>query len=388
MFLLILMIGCGEKITWTSYPEKFDITTLPDPGSSTVIGDTNYIEILPPWGGFEEPTAILMGNDQLLYIVDHANNEIVMMDIGGAVLKRRTILHPTSIAQNSKLDLYIGGEAISPNGNDTMGVIYKISLVRYDTVNIDTVIDPFTHDTSFVKRDTSIFYNHDLQTAPMKIVRAEIAHPKRRFPGIGILPGNGYLAARVGPDNSSFVDPDSRVLLFTKGDTLITPLSDLVTRSTIATNIPEINQLTGLTTLPASRDFMVLQSSSGATYTVFWMMYQKTADFDGWIPKYTPNKNPVDLISSIRFQEPTGVTVDKRRRDIFVVDSELDSVVKFDRNGRFKTESFGKNKSRGILPGLSHPHGVAFSNDCTLYITDTGNKLIRRFKLSTQTQCY
>lgn len=376
---IVLILGCDKP---------FDVAQLPPENRTGKIGDTNYVEIVPPWGGFEEPTAILVGNDGLIYVADHEKNEIVMMDIGGTVLMRRSILHPTSLAQSLKLDLYVGAEALAPNRRDTMGIIYKISLVRFDTVNIDTVIDPFTHDTTFAYRDTAIFYNNNLAGAPGRVVWQEIDHPSRRFPGIGVLPDNGYLAARVGPDNSSFVDPDSRVLRFDNTDYMVTSLPDLATPQTIATGITDINQLTGMTTFPRSRDFILLQSSNGASYCVIWMFYQKDANFEGWLPKYNPLKNPADIISYVRFQNPTQVSIDKRRGDIFIVDSELDSVVKFDRVGRFRTESFGKNKSRGVLPGLNHPRGVAFSTDCTLYVCDTGNKLIRRFKISSQTQCY
>src|SRR5260221_1476913 len=99
---------------------------------TTPVGDTAYVEIYPPWGGFESPRAIIVGNDQLIYVADYDKNEIVMLDAGGTVLKRDpTIRHPISIVQNSKLDLYVGAETIAPNGIDTIGAIYRIFLVRF-----------------------------------------------------------------------------------------------------------------------------------------------------------------------------------------------------------------------------------------------------------------
>src|SRR5207247_2817362 len=138
-------------------------------------------------------------------------------------LETRTILHPVSIVQNTKLDLYVGGETIAPNGVDTIGAIFRIFLVRFDTTyiaSIDTIINPATGDTTItpVRRDTSYFYDHALDVARTTIVWQEPGRPQRRFPGIGMLPGNDYLVARTGPDNTSFVDPDARVLLFNRGD--------------------------------------------------------------------------------------------------------------------------------------------------------------------------
>jgi hypothetical protein len=379
-----LLAGCEHKMDI----DEFRGGTVQAP----TIGDTSYVEVFPPWGGFEKPVAVMIGNDQLLYVADYDNNEIVMLDAGGSVLKRRGIPHPQAIAQNSKLDLYVAGETIAPNGVDTIGALYRIALVRWDTMYLAGIrIDTLRHDTTNVYRDTSYFANHNLDTAHMRLVWQEPGRPARRFPGIGILPDNGYLLARTGPDNSSSVDPDTRVLLFTQGDTLVTPLGDLITRPTGGTGITDIRNLTGIMVFPGSRDFLLTQSNEQVAYGAIWMIYQSTADFQGWLPKFDPT-NPVqrgvDFVRQNRFLAASGATYDRRRRELFIVDAGLDSVVKFDRNGLFKAESFGKSVSASAeFPALSGPRGVAFSNDCTLYIADTGNKVIRRFKLSTQTQC-
>lgn len=378
---ILLHGGCDSPI---SLPQATNATNT--------IGDTNYAEIFPPWGGFADPRTILMGRDQLIYVADYAGNRVLMMDASGAVLRQRTILHPISLAQNSKLDLYVGGEAIAPNGVDTAGAIFRIALVRLDTVYLAGYhIDTLLNDTTPIYRDTAYYAYNDLDTAHMKIVWEEPGRPQRRYPGIGILPGNGYLAARTGPDNSSFVDPDTRVLVFDSGDTLITPLGDLVTRASGGTAITDIRFLTGLLVLPASSDFVLTQSSDGVAYGAIWMMYVNRPDFQGYMPKYDPT-NPtqagVDFLHANQFDEAMGAAFDARRRDLFIVDAGLDSVLKFDRNGQFKTESFGKYKTTSIqFPGLNRPSGIGFSSDCTLYVVDSGNKVIRRFKLSTQTLC-
>jgi hypothetical protein len=379
---LVVILGCEEQ---------FDLTQLPDAKQVVVIGDTTYIEISPPWGGFLDPRSILIGHDQLIYVGDYANNEIVMMNAAGVVLHRRTIPHPTAIGQNNKLDLYVTGETLSPNG-DTIGAVYKINLVRFDTTyfsHYDTIIVGGDTTIRSNYRDTSFYYNHNLSIAPIRIVWQEPAHPRRRFTGIAVFADNEYLLTRVGTEYS-FVDPDSRVLLFNKEDVFVNVVGDLATRPTGGSTLTDINQITGITAFPNSRDFILTQSLEGVRYGALWMIYRNQPDFQGWLPKFDltdPLQRGTDFVTQ-GLRKPVAVAIDRRRRDIFVVDAELDSVIKFDRNGKFKRESFGKVKSESAtLPGLDNPTGVAFSNDCLLYIVDNGHKLIRRFRLSTQTLC-
>jgi hypothetical protein len=148
---------------------------------------------------------------------------------------------------------------------------------------------------------------------------------------------------------------------------------------------------------PGTRDFVLTQNSDGVTYGAIWMIYESTPDFEGWIPKFDPS-NPLQRASdflSARYAYACAASFDKRRRELFILDAgggdlanRTDSVFKFDRLGQFKTESFGHYKTiSSLFHGLDHPRGVAYSTDCTLYIADTGNKVIRRFRLSTQTSC-
>jgi hypothetical protein len=387
--LFVLLAGGCEQ--------RFDLKTLPSPTQVTNPGDTSYVEIYPPWGGFGSPTAVMIGKDQLIYVCDEEKNEVVILDEGGSVLSKRSILHPISIAQNSKLDLYVGAETISPNGTDTIGAVFRIFLARLDTTYIsrydtliqfgDTIIKP-------VYRDTSYFANHHLDSAHAHIVWEEAGRPQRRFRGIAIMPDNSYLVARYGPDNSSYVDPDCRVLRFNASDTtdtFLTALGDLVTRPSGGTAITDIRYLTGIMIFPGTRNFLLTQTTDGVAYGVIIMKYTSNAVIEGWSPTYDPSDpatRGTDIIRPYRFQNAVAAAYDSKRREIFVVDAALDSVMKFSSTGKFKHESFGRYISGSDnFPALNNPHGVAFSNDCTLYIADTGNKVIRRFRLSIQTQC-
>jgi hypothetical protein len=342
---LAFVAGCEKPL---------DLATLPEP--DTVVRDTSYVELWPRFGGFTGPEDVMVGNDQLLYVADTKANRIVMLNRAGQVLSTRSMLHPRSLGQTSRLDLLVGGEVVSASG-DTAGAIFRMHLVS-----------------------TSPDSAHRLDVARIDTVWAELAHPARRFPGLAVFGDNNYLAARTGPDNSSFVDPDGRVLLFDSNDHFVTPIPGLATRT--GSGITDIYYPTGLTSFPGVYDFILTQSSEGVAYGAIWMKYEQSTEFNGWLPKFDP-ENPVeenvDFIVPNRFLLPEGVTIDKVRRDVFIADAGLDSIVKFNSRGRFKSESFGFYRTAGTM---KRPTGLAFF-DKILYVLDETDGTIIRYRLST-----
>ena len=370
-FLLINYFGCQKPYNISDLP----LSTI------TIIGDTSYIEINPPISyNFNNPTAICAGKDQMLYVADTDNNRIVQINEAGIATGTREILRPMAIAQDFRLDLLVSGLIYREELGDTIGGIFRLKMFNL----------------------SNGYPNHDISKVRIDTVYREDRRPNRRFKGIAILMNNEYLIARDGPDNTSFVDPDSRVLRFgtrTIIDTIrdefgniidrnlrvvdryLTPIGDLATRA--GSGVTDILRPTDITSFPNSNDFIITQSSVGGTiiYGAIWMIYRKAPDFEGWLPKFTTQN---EFLRPNRFVEPAAVAIDRSRLDIFIVDSALDSVVIFNRNGLLKPESFGNGKliSFGSNP-LKNPKGVAHLTR-TLYIADSGNNLIRRFRLSTE----
>ncbi len=368
--VFLLTVGCQKKFNLNDLPLATTLT----------YGDTTYIEIVPPWTGFNNPTALFGGFDQLIYVADTDNNRIVQLTEAGVVLETATILRPIAIAQDLRLDLLVSGEIARPAYNDTIAGIFRIHL--YEAA-------------------------HHLEQARIDTIWKEPSKPKRRFKGIALLRDNQYIIARDGSDNSSFVDPDSRVLWFnakTRKDTIkdvfgniiikdtvidkmITPIGDLATRS--GSGITDILRPTDIVTFPNSNDFILTQSwvNGEMIYGALWMVYSKSSDFEGWLPKFNPVKPDeryIDFIKPNRYKEPTAVTIDRSRLDIFILDNTLETIVKFDgRRGTMKSESFGNEKLASMnRPPLKSPKGITFLGK-TLYVSDTGNNMIRRFRLST-----
>jgi hypothetical protein len=317
------------------------------------VGDTTYVELYPPYrSGLNAPTAVLYGNDQLLYVADTRNNRVVMMDAAGGYLGACHIDQPISLAQDFRLDLLIGG-TVMKNGNQ-VGAIFRIHLVQA---------------------------LHNLDSAKIDTVWKESSYPNRRFVGLTTLPDNTYLAARTGPDNSSPIDPDTRVMEFSTSDHYMTPITDLTTGT--GSGIIFINQITGITSIPNTHNFIVLQRSVGVAYGAIYMKYSSSADFQGWTPVYDPTDPKTasaDIIRPNQFISPAGCAIDSKRLDIFITDVVKDSVFKFNsKDGKFKKESFGKYSTN---QRMQSPMGAAFF-DKTLYIVDSTANCIFRFKLST-----
>ncbi|MBI4536256.1 MAG: hypothetical protein HY708_08250 [Ignavibacteriae bacterium] len=342
---MILCIGCREK---PPLPPQLDELTF----------DTSYVQIFPSFGGFTEPEDVAIGNDQLLYVADTKANRVVMLNRAGQILSAKNMLQPLSIAQDSRLDLLVGGLIIATNG-DTVGAIFRIHLVSSSS-------------------DSA----HRLDVARIDTVWRELARPARRFPSITIFGDNTYLAVRTGPENVSFIDPDDRVLQFDRNDNFITPVPALTSRN--GSGITDISSPTGIASFPGVRDFVLCQHNENSpNYGALWLRYESTPDFEGWLPRFDPsepgeNSDFVRLGRSL-YQRPEAVAIDPARRDVFIADAGRDSVFKFNNRGVFKSESFGSAKSGGVM---RKPTGLAFF-ERVLYVLDGETGHINRFRLTT-----
>ena len=356
----ILTFSCiALAILFTGCESRFDMATLPKPDSNSK-PDTSYV-VKGIWSGFNNPRAILYGQDQLFYVADWGNNQVVLMNLAGNVLSRSPfILHPMSLAQDNRLDLLIGAETIEPTTHDTIGIILRMKLVAAQ---------------------------HHLENARIDTVWQEPARPHRRFVGIGVTIKDEFLVARDGPDNWSGINPDAAVMRFkytkidsvTYVDRFITTLSELQSGPGNYSQTG-INHPTGIATFAGKADFILTQTRDSVAYGAIWMTYTLSADFDGWQLKYNAVQSAgLDFIRSEMIPTGSGVAIDNTRGDIFIVNAVQDSVIKFNSRGKFKPESFG-SKTQGI--SLHHPCGAAVAEK-TLYIVDSGNNRIVLLRLST-----
>lgn len=122
-------------------------------------------------------------------------------------------------------------------------------------------------------------------------------------------------------------------------------------------------------------DFSLTRNTTQSGFKAEWFEYDNSTG--AYNPRFLPDGNP-DILK-VEFGLPEDVTTDPNK-NIFIIDAAKDSLYKFNSSGKLLKESFGGTGSGDNK--FSGPKGVAFFNR-TIYIADTGNNRIVRFKLST-----
>jgi hypothetical protein len=341
---MVILLACGG--------EKFP---LPDPMTSgdgtSAVDDTLYLQLNPIWGpetnatvyDFNQPKDILVGREPFIYIADSGNDRIVMLDLAGNLVGlSKTIENPVALTQDPKLRLLIVTDS---------NTIYRIDLVAV---------------------------SHDIGAADPELVFEEVDNPDRRYTGISSLvrtDTQGNIVFSYYVTATGFDARDNQVLIFPEDFDVRVPSA--VNLEPLGLGILSAAEPSGVTTL---RDFnidfifcMVGQNS----FKVQWL----TGGEFGFTTKLSPADGNFDLFQAGKFVTPEDVTVDLEG-NIYVIDAEQDFLYKFSAQAD-EQQSFGDPLELAGPGGqFNRPEGVAEFNK-TLYIADTGNNRILRFKLST-----
>lgn len=344
--LLLLIMGlfsCESKLDLSVFP-------LSNTGQPTV-SETTYVQISPVWYGFNKPKAIIVGNEPVIYVADTKNDRLVQMDIAGGIIGVFSIPNPAALAQDYNFDLLVIADSVA--GNDTLSILYRIK-----TAEVGGIIS---------------------NASKIRLITCEYPTPlvsrKRKFTGVSVFPDNSYIVSRVGPDNTSLIDPDN-ALLKIKGRETVTSVNVLGGFQATGNSFYSIDKNSAVrTTVNSSTDFIVGRNPADTTTLnkVIWFVYDVVnGTYD---PKFTSN---FDDIVSTKFGMPASIAQDISY-NIYVIDSYRNYLFKFGSDGKLRKESFG---TFGENDFLNSPKGVSHYNR-VLYIADTGNDRILRFKLST-----
>ena len=358
----ILMTFLAAVVVAGCAGEKFDINSLPERDLNTTIGDTVYIQQYPNWIGFNRPQDLIVGNEPFAYVADTESDRVVMLDLAGRVIgASQRIKRPVALAQDKRLQLLVCAEfdTLLPGHTQpvTFGAVYRLDLPAY---------------------------RHEIGTIPPKRVYFDPTDSTRRFTGVATLYNNQYAIARIGPKRF-FPYFDNAVLLFDKDDGFISPIT--TTFSPDGTGLLSIHRLTALATLPTGRSleyvFAQVEHAPDAVnkplFKVQWIRLVAIGQTTEFVSKFNPStEGDIGLLQINRFGRPEGLTLDPSG-NLFVIDAEKDSLFRFSSRG-VESYSFG-GRGNGDRQ-FNQPSGVAFF-DGTVYVADTGNNRIVRFKLST-----
>jgi hypothetical protein len=348
--IIIFITGCKQ--------DKLDLTEFKTTSSPNT-GDTLYIRLGGAWGGFNNPSALLIGHEPFIYVCDKDNNRIVMLNTAGTVLGSIGIKQPIAIAQDYRDNLIVCAafDTTISGSTVTFSAVYKIDLFSSGHIIANAPI-------------TRI-----LPVKPADFVAT------RQYTGVAAFYDNSYYISRNGPNNSSIYDPDNSLIWYApkknygggSGDTLMGRVPDIDALSTGLISAYGINSLTPFA--KQNTDFIATYSSE-TSFKVQWFHHYVSMTEDKYVSKYTPSDG-VAFAQPDKFGKPMGSCLDVSS-NIYVADAQKDSVYKFSTYG-VELQSFGGPSV------FSKPVAVAHF-DKILYVLDAGKNAILRFILSTDTK--
>ncbi len=349
-----------------------------------------YVPIQPVWDELVAPVDVIAGWDRLIYVADAGTEEIISFDQAGNEIGRFPIPGLVSIAQDRQLDLLAIG-TFDTTVNDfeyTLPTIYRLSLNKTGDYGLK--------NASIKNKIVHPYYFKSGTPASNDTVVS--------FRGIAPLGDNSFYVSRNGPANNirNFGGPDNNILLFGAEDQLISPV---VVNTSLGVSRDYFQLPQGIcsrvqppqTPAPMNDRTFFFTSTSPNTvrkvqqidfisgtfesgYEVAELVVGDTSKADGFLSEVN------------RFTEPVDITISSGDNYIFVVDASTDSVYQFNAIGlEGVNPPPGINTTKNIavsfggtgsgLTEFNNPQGVAFLDEI-LYVADTGNGRILRFKLT------
>ena len=429
----VLLSGCdafGSKDDATT-DEIFEQGEI-DP---TLVDDVGYVPLLPFYtttlatgGGFDTPLDVAVGFDELLYVPDLNGLHVLdlagrpralITEVGGQELRfvRRdgtpslggALGGPqASVVQDRRLHLYLTARRDTVIGGVSwdLPVVYHLSTLASTPVTVEDIIwYPFDDPTR--------------QTGPFAVPRVldnGISDEQVDFTGVGVLPDNSVYVARRGAFNSrtldgrpDFVDPTNAVLRYSPDGQTVANLSLGATQADRTSSVFPSDVIT-LVTPPQSTsipmdnvDLFIAQrppngtlensvvALNGVVDPVAGLQFLPNTALTGSVSD--PEAGDGFLFEPAKFAGVTDLAIGRDAAGLlFVTDEVKDSLFVFNPNGvegvtlsttgslRPVPVSFG---GEGDGPNqFIDPQGVTYL-DRTVYVADTGNNRISRFRLNT-----
>lgn len=382
-----------------------------------VTDDVGYAALTPFWGGFNNPTDVYVGYDELVYVTD-ADGVHVLDRAGRRFGAPFPLRGAVAVVQDRKLNLYVAARidtviaGLDPNVTWDLPAVFKIrGLNGGEPVTVlDTLIHPFrTFDSS--RSTTSAERARLVKGSPTSDELVEVT-------GLAVLGDNTLYVTRRGPANATGTSqaPDNTVLIFQEevvAGVRTDKMRNIGQIRALSPTTPSLASAVGLSSIstfigPPQRDNMSADKSfllaqgdptQNVPYRVIWVNVVETVD--GTV--YQPNSGLLAqdtsradrfLYEQNRFTQPADVAFAADGRNfIFVVDAARDSLYMFQSNGlEGINPPVGSSSAKAINVSFggtgngprqfNEPSGVAYFRQ-VVYVADKRNGRIARYKLNT-----
>ncbi len=351
-----------------------------------------YVPVQPVWSGFDTPSDILIGWDQLIYVVDSGKQTIFAYDEAGNELGKILVPGVTAIAQDRALDLLALGKK-----DTTIGGIERSlpALYRIHQMNTTGQIS-----LSEAKITRTLIHPFCFNIAASPTTTDE----QVRFKSVGVLADNRYYVVKTGNGATGSVQGDA-IVLFNNDDVFVSPVSVNTSLGVFNNYFKKPTAISTYAQPPQSPavsqkgDFLFCSSEPSQVLKVQGIAFKESdagASYEVMeFPQVTDTaKSDGVLYQPYKFTSPSDVVVAGDGSGyIFITDEAKDSVYIYNGLGlegvnppagsssnKAVRVSFG-GKGNGLLQ-FRRPLAAAYMNNI-LYIADAGNKRILKFKLTT-----
>lgn len=379
----------------------------------TFISDVEYVPLFPFFTDgangmpFDQPADIYPGFDELIYVVDKAGLHI--LDSSGRPAGFVAIPGGgTSVTQDRRLHVYVTARQDTLiNGRTwSLPVVYRFDELNSGTPRLaNTIWHPFDDDSRKFTRPDPIDTDEEVS-----------------FTGVGILFNNDIYVSRRGPVNTrgSIILPHNTIMQFTPDGVNTKSLVALhSTRPSLRSTVFPADIITFVhppqqSAFEPTLHFIVAQSAalkdvaSGdpvpdppLRFPVLSIRAVLTSDgieFQTDTPKLVITGNPDAgdgfLYDDFKYTNPTDLTFAADGTNyIFVLDGGSDSLFVFTNRGiEGVAPPVGANSAKPVIVSFGgtgdgstqfrSPLGVGYAREI-VYVADTGNNRISRFKLNT-----
>ncbi|PIQ62536.1 MAG: hypothetical protein COV99_06185 [Bacteroidetes bacterium CG12_big_fil_rev_8_21_14_0_65_60_17] len=403
LFLGVLLAGCDSL-----FGSKDDAVTdeIFDAGRAepSLINEVEYVPLFPFFtqgfsGTFTSPRDVYVGYDELIYVAD--DDGVHILDLSGRAAALIAIPGgATSVIQDRRMHLYVTArrDTVLAGESWNLPVVYRFDGISSGSPRMaDIIWHPFDDDSRRFNRPDPVPSDEDVA-----------------FTSVGVLPDNNVYISRTGPvnDSGSILLPHNIILEFrpdgSPRQALISlsptnpSLRSAVYPSTVTTFVhppqraffgTDRHFLVGQTPGPAgggplrfsALSIRVVDTPNGTEFQPDAQKLQIT---------FNPEAGNSFLYDEFKFDRVGDITVAMDGTNfIFVVDAGADSLHVFTGQGvegvsppPGSSSTLPVNVSFGGSGDgsgqFNNPLGVAYFKRI-VYVADTGNNRISRFRLNT-----